>query len=485
VRGTLRIRLLCYTSAATALVLVAAGLAVFYLTRSSLLSEFDVALLSAARAIQSATEQNAGGIRVDADSTQFPEYARMELPDYFEVWTDDGGEVARSASMVDKGTFLRPVHHSSEAIYSFVTLPDGQPGRELAVRFVPTGDDEEKRTHANGPAHAATLVVARHTAALEARLGSLKWLLIFVGLTATAVTAATLHVAVARGLRPLGVLGSRISQIRQGNLLERIELPHTPAELKLVVDRLNELLARLHEAITRERAFTADVAHELRTPLAGLEVTLEVSALKQRASADYEARINKSLSIVRDMRWMVENLLTLARADAGQLAVNRSEIEIGSLIEDCWSQFALRAEARGLKTSLRIEAMSLVSDRDQLRIVLHNLMDNAVSYCTPGGEIAITARQDHGSVEISTCNGAAIDPGQVSRVFDRFWRADAARTEAAAHCGLGLSLCRKIVQLLGGSISVQAPDPNTFQVLLRLPAAISPTSAALANSAGD
>ena len=328
---TLRVRLLCYTSAATAIVLVAAGLAIFFLTRASLFSEFDRALLSAAQAIQLATEQTAGGVHVDPEHTQFPEYLRRESSDYFEVWLDDGTEVARSVSLAGTSGLARPLEASRESVYCFVTLPDGQPGRQLALRFVPASEDEDQRSSPPGLARAVTLVVERHTSALNARLASLKWLLIFVGSIATAVTAATLYVAVSRGLRPLVALGARISKVREGNLLERIELQNTPAELAVVVDRLNELLGRLHEAIMRERAFTADVAHELRTPLAGLEVTLEVSTLKPRTAADYEARINKSIGIVHDMRSMVNNLLTLARADAGQLALNRTDITCSRL----------------------------------------------------------------------------------------------------------------------------------------------------------
>lgn len=131
-----------------------------------------------------------------------------------------------------------------------------------------------------------------------------------------------------------------------------------------------------------------------------------------------------------------------------------------------------------MKISFLIDPVTLQSDRDQLRIVLLNLMDNAVSYCNPGGEIAIAARQEHGWVEVTLRNPAAIDPDRVSHVFDRFWRADAARTNSGVHCGLGLSLCQKIVQLLGGSISVQTPDPDIFQILLRLPATNSPLSIA-------
>jgi signal transduction histidine kinase len=472
VTRTLRTRLLVHTAAATALVMLAAGLAVIFFTRSSLLAEFDRSLLSAARAIQLATEQGAGGVSVDVAGAQFPEYARKDSPEYFEAWLDDGTQIARSVSLASGSGLGRQVAGGGAPVYAFVTLPDGRPGRRIEMRFVPAREDEEKPADRVSHNRSVTLAVAHHTDVLDARLSSLRWLLIFVGLAATAATAATLHVAVTHGLRPLKDLGGRISGIGQGNLGERIELPQTPAELAVVVDRLNDLLFRLHHAMSRERAFTSEVAHELRTPLAGLEVTLEVAASRQRAPADYEARIGKSLMIVRDMRSMVENLLTLARADAGQLAVNRCAIELESLVEECWNRFAQDAESRHLKASIEIGQIRLESDRDKLRIVLQNLMDNAVCYCPEGGQIGIAAREDGGWMELSIRNSATIDPAQLPHVFDRFWRGDGARSDPAVHCGLGLPLCQKIVRLLDGSIAVQAPDRNTFEVLVRLPATV-------------
>lgn len=476
---TLRGRLLLYTSAATAVVLLAAGLAVYFLTRASLFAEFDGALLAAARALHAASEQHASGVRVEVERAQFPEFSRERSPDYFQVWLDDGTPVARSESLdVLKADLSRPATGAGAAEPAFdnVRLPDGRIGRAVRVSYVPRNEDEGRPGHPAFVPRGATVAVARHTGPLEGRLRDLRWLLVAVGLTATAVTAGTLHWAVKRGLRPLDALGARIAGVGQDNLLEPIELPDTPAELRGVVDRLNALLGRLHEAISRERGFTADVAHELRTPLAGMEVTLEVAALKPRTTADYQARIDKSLSIVRDMRSMVENLLTLARAESGRLPVTRSEVVLDSFVENCWSHFAARAAARGLSAVLEVgPSVSVHTDPDKLRIVLHNLMDNAVSYCDPGGTISVAGAPgaeggaEGGAVALRITNpAAAITPAQAARASDRFWRADPARADTGAHCGLGLALCQKIVALLGATLRVRVTDDHQFEATLEL-----------------
>jgi len=475
---TLRSRLLLFTCAATASVLITAGLAIYFLSRAALYAEFDRALVAASRALLAASEQHARGVRLETDPNQFPEYARKNSPDFFEIWLEPGPGLARSTSLTSSNADLpRPINPATSPLISDVTLPDGRIGRQISLRYTPRSEEDDHHGKPKFIPLAATLVIARHTGPLAASLRDLRWLLFIVGLTATAVTALTLHWAVSRGLRPLSALATRIASTGQTNLLTPIELPDTPAELSIVVQRLNELLARLHDAITRERAFTADVSHELRTPLSGLEVTLEIASLKQRTAPDYESRIHKSLNIVREMRSMVDNLLTLARAEAGQLAVNQSALDLAAFIESCWANFQDAADDRCLTTGLDLQPLHVRTDPDKLRIVLHNLMDNAIAYCDPAGHIAITLRQSNNAALITITNPArSITPAQAQNVFDRFWRADSSRTETGVHCGLGLSLSQKIATLLAASLTVQVSDSHAFQVQLILPILVPPQS---------
>jgi len=466
---TLRSRLLIYTAATTSIVLLAAGLAVFFLMRAALLAEFDGTLVSAARALQAASEQRAGRIKIEAASAEFPEYSRRQSPDYFQAWLDDGVVAAKSGSLAGNG-LPRPLPGSSDSAFSFLTLPDGQPGRQVVLRFIPPTEDEGEPKQNSYRPLSVTLAVACHTSLLDTRLRTLRWLLIVVGLAATTVAAFTMWAAVSRGLRPLGVLAGRIGQIGRDNLGQQVEIAGTPAELTVVVRRLNELLGRIKEAISRERAFTADVAHELRTPLGGLESILEVCSMRPRTTGEYEVRVGKALKIARTMHAMVDNLLTLARADAGQLPVTKSKVELRPLVDECWAHFEPRAQARGLAVRIDTAESCVDADSDKLRMVLHNLMDNAVSYCDPGGQIEISSKQSDGTVEIRVSNAASgINRVQLPHIFDRFWRGDASRTRTELHCGLGLSLCQTMVKLMGAQISADVSDRIVFTVILRFP----------------
>jgi two-component system heavy metal sensor histidine kinase CusS len=313
---------------------------------------------------------------------------------------------------------------------------------------------------------------------MDHALATLRWLLAGVGLTAVVAGVATMGGVVARGLRPLNTLANSIERVGTTNLSERITVNETPREMTPVVERLNELLARLQAAVVRERAFTADVAHELRTPLAGVSSALEVSASRPREASEYQEVMGKCLLATRRMQSMVESLLLLARADSRQLSSTSPPIEFDMLLWECWDLHAADAQRRGLQVgwTRSAEAGGRYTDDTLLRIVLHNLFANAVTHCNAGGRIEIASDipdTPNDAVRLRISNtGSQVPPGESQFVFDRFWRGDAARSDTGVHCGLGLALCRKLVEVLSGTIDATS-DGGTFLVTVVLPAAIS------------
>jgi len=531
---SLRTRLLAGTAVATALTLLLAAGGVYAFVRASLLAEFDASLVSAARALAAWTEMEGRYIKIESHVALAPEYARSEAPEYFTLWLDDGRMLARSPA-APPGGVAAPTPPNGKPVIVAVTLPDGHPGRRIALRFVPVvehageyerehaaereprrgaerererenerekerrkrehdDDEDHDEDHARrsaasatqpaGPPRWATAVVARHTTALDAKLGQLRWLLAGVGAVATVAAALAMTLVVTRGLRPLGELAARIAEIGRDDLSRRVNLGATPAELATVVGRLNDLLRRLEAAVARERAFTADVAHEFRTPLAGLGAQLDVCATRPRAAADYQRTVATCRRIVRGMNAMVDNLLVLARADAGQLAAAaRRPVALAALVAECWAPFAERAAERGLRAAVLVpDDLTLLSDPDKLRIILRNLFDNAVSYCDPGGAIDVTAEPAANAALTLRVNntGSMVAAADAPRVFERFWRSDAARRDVGDHCGLGLSLCRAIADLLPAEICVSTATGGVFSVTLRFPAGAAVPPAAVA-----
>jgi signal transduction histidine kinase len=464
-RFTLRGRLLAGTAATTAAILVLAGLLIYFFVRTSLRTEFDTSLTASLRAIAALTEQDADAVKMEPETANVAEFRRKERPDYFAAWLPDGTVVATSASLEGKSLAHAMTPRVGAIIYEPVRLPDGLPGRQATIRFVPAVEDSTGRiTHGT---REVTLTVARHTWEVDQKLAGLAWLLASICSTATLAAAGAMWFVVGRGLRPLQVLAARISAIDRERLGARVELSDAPAELTPVVRRLNELLDRVQSMVLRERRFTADVSHELRTPLAGLEAMLDVCATRPRTSEEYGRTLAKCLRIVRSMHAMVDNLLTLARADARQLTLTQSRVWLAAFIEECWIGMAADARAKSLAAVFQVDDdVAIDTDPDKLRIVIDNLLDNAVRHSDDGGWIRVQgSRTADGGAELVVSNsGSALTAEDAQRAFDRFWRGESSRKDTGLHCGLGLSLCREMVALLGGRITATSESGGMFEV---------------------
>jgi signal transduction histidine kinase len=303
---------------------------------------------------------------------------------------------------------------------------------------------------------------------LDETLARLRRLLAMVFGMAIVVSGGVLSAVVAHSTRPLRRLAGDIDSIRADDLSLRVVADSVPSELRPVVDRLNELLARLDRAFARERAFTADVAHELRTPIAGLHTTLEVCRSRPRSTADYETAIDKCLRMSEGIGSMIRTLLLMGRADAGQLVADRSDVELVALLEGCWAPFAHRATAKSAVVECDIKTVRLETDVEKLKMLVNNLLDNAVSYVDEAGRIEIAGKLDGPSVVISISNtGSTIAPDQIPLLTERFWRGDSSRSATGLHCGLGLTLCDRLVGLIGGRLAFSSIN-GVFTAVVRL-----------------
>ncbi len=463
---TLSGRLLAGTAVGTALVLVLSSVVLYALMRRSLWAEFDESLCSKARVLAAMVEQDRDELELEFDERSLPEFRPSQHAEYYEVWLPDGRVFARSPSL-GKADLERIETAPDRLTHTAATLPDGRRGRLVGITFAPRQEAE----WGHGAPVAVTLVVGRETADIDRTLAQLR--LVLVGVCAAAILASVGILAwfVRRGLRPVEDVAAQIGNVGEADLSARIRPADIPGELQPIVDRLNELLARLESAFKREKTFTADVAHELRTPLAGLRSTLEVSLSQQREADAHRKAMTDCLTVSRQMQQMVENLLGLARADADQLKVACEPVELGEVLRECWAPLAQRAVERGLQVEWKLaEVCNLATDRSKLQLVLHNVLDNAVAYTDEGGSVTLESHEENGRITLCVSNtGSELTPEQTEHVFERFWRGDASRRATGEHCGLGLSLCKKMMMLLGGSIAVSSTGGGTFTISIGLP----------------
>jgi two-component system heavy metal sensor histidine kinase CusS len=464
---SLRWRLIITTATATALILGLCGIVLDASIRRSLTGEFDSSLERNARAILPLIYQRGSKI-VAPELAEMREFKRPARPEYFEIRDLNTKKDTLSPSLGDTSLGLPSTRFEVEI--TPLNLPDGRPGRAVSIRFKPDFriDESEDTPPEQQKQHVFVFIMARDTLELLNTLNRTRWLLLLVFSGATICSAALMAIIIQRGLRSTGKLAARIARIDDSTLGQRLEMDGAPTELMPVVQRLNDLLQRLQDTLEREKAFSSDVAHELRTPLSGLETALEVSASQRRSPEEYERVITRCLDVSRRMHVMVDNLLMLARAESKQLVVQREPMDLAELCREAWSNFEQRAEERKLGVEWRVPPDCVVnSDQEKIRLLLHNFFDNAVSYTDPGGRITISIdRKPKARLQVSN-TGSRLSAEDATHVFERFWRGDRART-AGSHCGLGLTLCRNIAVVLGAAIIAKS-EGGLFTVALELP----------------
>jgi len=473
--GSLRSRLLLLTVAGMTLVLAVFALAMDAAVDRSLMGGFDAALDATARMLAAEVEQKDGKIEAGfgGEEVDMSAFNRPERPEYYELWDEDGQVLARSPSL-GAGDLPRGAASLDTPAFEALALPDGRPGRSVTFVFQPKVEQEDRRSQSPVVAKRATLVVARETADIDAKRSAFRWLL---GSAAAGTILLTLLVAalvVRQGLRPLDRLAAQIAAIREERLDTAIPPDGMPREMTPIVQRLNDLLRRLEEAFQRERAFTADAAHELRTPLAGIRATLEVALSRAREPEEYQAALRESAEIITHMQTIVSDLLMLARLEGGQVPLRPEPVPLRQEVERLWRPLAGQAEKRAVRFASNVpDGLAAAADRELLAMAVSNLLANAAEYTNDGGRIEISGRAAGEKIELAFSNTACcLSAEQAQHVFERFWRGDAARA-AGVHCGLGLALVERAVAVLGGEATAAVSPDGVFTVRLVLPPASS------------
>jgi len=466
---SLRTRLLAGTVGGMMMLLAVLSLIVYATIRRALFEQFDAGLASTAHLFAASIEQDADEVELGLDVEQIPELRDTEHETYYQLWGTDGTVVAKSPSLHTDDLWRIGDRVESPA---FVDLRgrDGKSLRAIELQFTPRPADNEGEPPRTTNRKAFRLTVARDATELHSHLRFLRWLLLTASGGVTALSLLIAAVVVRHGLAPLNAIAAQIEAIRTDDLTARIGAEHTPSEIAPIKDRLNDLLSRLQASFRREQRFTADVAHELRTPLAGLRSTIEVTLLHARASQEYQTVLSDCLGIVQNMQTMVNNLLMLARLDTRQMVLRRDPILLADLVDAGWHPFTEQARQRQIIFESTISGdLMCLGDPDNLSMAVTNLLANAAEYTNNGGRIWVAAQATDGHVELTIANtGCSLTREQIAQVFDCFWRGDSSRRDGGIHCGLGLALVQRLMTALGGSATAELQPGGVFAVRLTL-----------------
>ncbi|MBK4996247.1 heavy metal sensor histidine kinase [Pseudomonas sp. S37] len=276
------------------------------------------------------------------------------------------------------------------------------------------------------------------------------WLTVGLSALATALLGAW---AVRSGLRPLRQMGQVAASVSARSLTTRLPVAQMPEELAELASSMNAMLQRLDDAFQRLSAFSADIAHELRTPLSNLLTHTQVTLTRPRSLEEYREALHGNLEELQWMAQMINDMLFLAKADHGLLVPGQAPLALHDEVDALLEYYAPLAEDGDVQMLREGEAV-LHGDRHMLRRALSNLLDNALRFTPAGGQIRVTLAP---GPSISVANtGVAIEAAALPRLFDRFYRVDPARREGSSeHAGLGLAITRSIVQAHGGRIRAE------------------------------
>ncbi len=276
---------------------------------------------------------------------------------------------------------------------------------------------------------------------------------------------------VRESLRPLREMAARAAAITVERLDTPIEIDGVPSELEALMKSLNAMLDRLHGGFERMSQYTADLAHDMRTPLGNLRGATEVALARERTTAEYEALLESNLEECERLSRMIESVIFLARAEHPQFMTTLEQFDVPDALAQIADYFEGLADDAGVRIRVRGEGR-LRADKELFRRAVGNLLANALRYTPRGGEITMGVRETATAVEVEVANpGPPIDAALLERIFDRFYRADASRhsePRTGASAGLGLAIVRSIMALHGGSARAES-DASATRFILTFP----------------
>ena len=317
----------------------------------------------------------------------------------------------------------------------------------------------------------AALVIARSTKQIENILARLVSTLAIAVLLTLALAAGGGIFLAGRALKPVDKIAQTAQEIEENDLSQRINV-NTKDELGRLAAILNAMIGRLEKAFQRQRQFTSDASHELRAPLAVIEAESSLALQKERPSGDYKQSLETISQEAKQMSSLIDQLLTLARADAGKEQWNFMEVSLDKLIANLSGDVEILCLEKGLTfQSGQTQDAIVKGDEVRLRELFMNLLNNAIRYTPVPGTVSVSLRREAQTAVVAIKDtGVGIPPEDMPFIFERFYRVDKSRSRADGGSGLGLAISRHIAEAHGGKIEVesQVGMGSTFSVWLPL-----------------
>lgn len=403
----------------------------------------------------------------------------------------EGGYTVASTHLIEELIDAKLIEQAFSGERVFVTIPSpegqrlrfyiapfrpavsGTPGGVPPAGAAPEGERQPAPGAVLGEVPArepAVLVIAQPMDRIIAALGALQAILaIAVPLTLVLSAWGGLFL-VRRALRPVDQMIATTREIEETDLARRVVI-RADDELGRLARTLNAMLDRLQSAFRRQRQFTDDASHELRSPLSVIEAEATLALRRERSAADYRDAIATIAEEARTMNRLIDQLLTLARSDAGEEKLEPEPVDMAAIAQETVAAMQPVADEKAVRLVAEASVSGVVDgDPIRLRRVMANLVDNAIRHTPKNGSVRVAVSSTKAEVRIEVADtGAGIPEKDLPHIFERFYRVDKARSRTEGGSGLGLAICRTIVAVHGGSIDVASEEGVGSCFVVRLP----------------
>ena len=463
---SIRLRLMVWYSAFLGAMLFLFSLGLYSFLTNALLADVSDTLKSQGERAAAVIEQELDPMAaLSRDNTSLTPRVVFAAQVYAQVLTPNGAIYQRSSNLKDVDQILpisqEMLDQNLQGRSGYYTLH--QQGKPIHIYSMPIHRPDGKIV--------GVLQIGQSLVDVQTTLDRVRtalYLVSILGVFATTIGGGMLSRSALRPINEITATARRIG--RTEHLAERIAIPNTGDEVSRLAETFNEMLARLDQLFQTHQRLVGDVSHELRTPLTTIQGNLDL--LKRGAIDDPELR-QEALSEIetetKRMTRMVGDLLLLAQADAGH-ALHRVPVELDTLLLDVFRQGMVMAQGKVELRLVHEDQAQIMGDVDRLRQLLLNLVDNAIKYTPAGGKVTLALYREPGHVRIEVAdNGPGIADKDLPHIFERFYRADRARSRQLGGSGLGLSIVQWVAQAHDGEIQVQSEVGVGSTFTLRLP----------------
>jgi two-component system, OmpR family, sensor kinase len=441
----LRTRVTLLAAGLTAIVLAATGVFVYLRLQSDLRQSMDASLRSRADAEELVVRKTGS-------------FSPRQPDDAFAQLIGPSGSVIASSRAIEGAPALVPVGVEAPSFAERDPMRiegEAVPARMLAV------------STANGD----LLVVGASLDDQRQTLARLAVSLLVGGPLALFVLIVVTWFLVGWTLRPVESMRGEAAAISASEPGRRLQVPKTGDELARLAETLNAMLARLEEAIERERRFVDDASHELRTPLSNLRAGLELALRRSRTADELEASIRSAAEETDRLSRLAEDLLVLARSDRGRLPIRRQHVDVATMVGGTVESFAARAAERHVGIDVDVpDRLSADVDEVRVRQALGNLLDNGLRAVPAGGHVSVAAEREDGSLHLEVRDsGPGFPAGFLPVAFEAFTRPDVGRARPEGGAGLGLAIVAAVAQAHGGTVRAENLPGGGASVVVSLP----------------